>query len=303
MEYTLEEVINEIERKKPFNEGKEGKIYELDSSLVAKLSEGIYNRGIIMDSLKERKREAIHNAVNNALDNSKNQEKYEIRLVPILKSFIYGQKSISVMPKIRGSKNRLLTDNLIDKIERTMNCFGVSLDNYPDDIFYCRSGEIIVLETDGFLSPEILKSIESVELTARDKILENVAVTHLLGATSIYPTLGYDEKASYFNWEIFEELYPTLSKIDFDLSKTFDVGVNFVGVSTYCFEGRKMLRKARDHFGPQFIPNKFDWNNGNNLENYGINQEIFHQFRLQVDTSKPEIIELKIFAEKLMDKK
>jgi hypothetical protein len=56
---------------------------------------------------------------------------------------------------------------------------------------------------------------------------------------------------------------------------------------------KEELARVRTIFGDQFVPVPFDWNEGKNLENYGIDPGIFHRFRLNVDGLKPEIDELK----------
>lgn len=332
MGFTLDKIMKLIKGKKPFGSGKEGEVYKLTDGLVVKVrnrdASSVYQPE---NNLSEFERAAIHSAVNLLekkipIINECNENKPRARLLDVKAAFVHGKKSISVSEYVAGidGSHRWFDS---EELFNAFRLYGAVLDNYVghntkittyNNKKNIRAYDVIVLETIGLMCPEILKTLEKVEKEDRKPVLEHVARAHLLDATSLYPTPEEMMVVPYImfplgcTWRDLDILYPYMDKIDKARKKKGGDGIwlpdivprrEYEKLSTVgrgC-EGidyaRWAIGFARETFGEQFIPQRFDWEEGKTLENYSIDSGIFHEFRLYVDKLKPEIAEIKRHAE------
>jgi len=333
-QYSLADLKKAVKGKEPFGRGMEGRVYHLDDDLVIKLRNGRgagYNQ--FQDNLAEHQRQAIHDTINTLANNkitwdifnsfSRRKETLTSRLIDILRPFVDGQKSASIMAYY---PNRTLNyDAKVKGIFDAYKKHGVTGDFHGDNVMFgSRIDEVdyLVLETCGDLHPDIFKSIERIKPENKDKVLEHLAKAHLFGGTSSYPTPNEEMAGMSFgvycpiDWHdialvskanrhkpiTYQNLKESLSIARKKLSPQEIKEVSKCGLSCYEWEvmGIPGLVEAKGLFGEQFIPMKFDWDEGSNLEVYGINPTLFNEFRLTVDKIKPEIEPIIASAKKKM---
>jgi|GEM_PF-3908640 hypothetical protein len=301
MAYTLEQVKAGIKHQTPFNQGTEGGVYRLGINLVVKVRKGVNHGGFIeKDPLAETKREITHRAINLIMDELPFMPSdWKVRPITIYQSFVDGEQSISIMPCAAGTQLSKLwlfdSHHKVPNLEPGILEYGIVPDHRDNILCDFSIRQITILELIGGIFPEILRKIEKLNPMKRDEVLKDIARIYLLGGVCSYPTIQVHNLSGFaderFSWVLGRRVFELDQTLNRDTS-LYDQGHeldwrNDVGMT------KEELARVRTIFGDQFVPVPFDWNEGKNLENYGIDPGIFHRFRLNVDGLKPEIDELK----------
>ncbi len=278
------------------------------------------NVGQAIDNRGEFFRHAMHSAVN-AASNGKvkwngNKSAY---LVDILQCYIDGNRSISLMPHERGARMismRPDANGMFQEFQKYGVCVDLNEDNVLERVCYTGCGgppdlEFAVLEVVGGLHPEMLKTLGTKDPKTRRDAMEHVARAHLFGVTMDCPTstqgmIAPFESAFANRWydmkwpeimmiseatghkrvtkdnkeDIFREYLRIMNIDSFGYSSMFE---------EWCTTGFSAILEARSFFGEQFVPVPFDWEDGTTLENYGIDPETFHEFRMEIDRQRPYV--------------
>ncbi len=336
--YTLESLKRTVEGMEPFGSGMEGKVYRLEEELVVKFRQcrgAGYNQR--EDNLAEFQRQAVHGAINALADDCVswniriqqfdewNDVRITSRLVDILASFVDGRKSASILPYVYGKT--LGYDEGVTGLFNAYKKLGVAVDNHGENIIPTLGHEVqyVLLETWGVLHPDIFKSIERIAPKRKDEVFEHLARAHLFGATYGYPTphsemagmavimyqpinwhdVALVSKANDYKEITYKNLEASLETAREKLSEKEKRQLSQCGLSTYEWEvmGIEAIKEARSLFGPKFIPVKFDWDAGSNMDLYGISPTLFQEFRHAVAKVSSEVQPTIDYAKALMKKR
>jgi hypothetical protein len=171
-----------------------------------------------------------------------------------------------------GVTNAKETSGLYQALQR----YGIEFDPAqrniltPDELLEVLNlGKHYLTETSGRVHPEALKQVQRLVPIEQKEALRRIAVAYVLGATSEVPTKT-------------EEMH------QFGLLKK-ELSWEMIMRGSQDPRARSILLGAMNRFSPEFITEPFDWEEGCNINNYGISQRVYSQLQLNIIQQKSQL--------------
>lgn len=322
-----------------YRSGEEGTVFFFPEGKAVKFCKGVQTLYgemlcILVDNLTEIKRKYKHD-MHNALTDVQpiTMDGSTVRFVDVQEAYIHGKESISVMEFVIAKLFPQTPGPTVEDIRDKLRVTGVVLDAKDDNVIVSRTGDIVVLEMRGGVSPDILKAVAEIDAgEQRDRILECLANVHLLDETMSYPHISSrivreaPERnglmsltfiPALLQWSDIQRMWPLFEQkgwLDGDApedgefqrwlqtdmlvtGKRFSEGAYDVDTHLKNSLWRAVLhfaRELRERFGQNFSAELFDWSDDSTtVETYGVDEGVFHRFRQFVSQNKEEVDEIR----------
>jgi hypothetical protein len=238
-----------------------GNLSDLSLSLDEKLDINIRTG----HNLTEFRRSAVHDSMNSLIDGylelrsqcgfvgHGKQKNARLLFQEVLSCFAMGDMSISISPKLQGEIREFKVDTSKAPYELYLMYLGCS-SNSPRIIF------------DSYKDSDLTQGVYVV----------------LKGVDIIHPDI-FKQLEQMWGTNTSDVLENTAKAHLFGATSRH---ATFGDVSTY---EKYTYEAAQRRFGKQFTPEPFDWDEGSNIDVYGIDPELYSCFREAVERVRPEV--------------